>query len=200
MKKLFTLLFVALMAFAAQAQEINLINEAQVVLIPDNGVEYVVNLTPGFNGTDWVTTVDIVWTAEDDQPCFSFVGNFYFIIDGVCYGDPGDEPVEVKEEDLGHSEVTPLVKDSQNTYYVGNGYSYNLGIHPIISADYELGDVYAYIAKGGPVSVDELANAKTVANVRYYNMAGQEIQNANGIAIQVTTYTDGTTNAVKVIK
>jgi hypothetical protein len=31
-------------------------------------------------------------------------------------------------------------------------------------------------------------------------MAGQEIQEANGMTIQVTTYTDGTTNAVKVIK
>ena len=199
MKKIFTLLFVAALALGAQAQEVNLINEAQVVLIPDNGIEYVVDLAPGYNGTDWVTTVDIVWTAEDGKPCFSFVGNFYFIIDGVCYGAPGDEPVEVKEEDLGYSETTPLVKDSQNTYYVGNGYSYNLGIHPIITEDYELGDIYAYIAKGGPVSVDELA-AKTVANVRYFNMAGQEIQEANGMTIQVTTYTDGTTNAVKVIK
>ena len=197
MKKIFTLLFVAALALGAQAQD--LINEAQVVLIPDNGIEYVVDLTPGYNGTDWVTTVDVIWTAEDGKPCFSFVGNFYFIIDGVCYGAPGDEPVEVKEEDLGYSETTPLVKDSQNTYYVGNGYSYNLGIHPIITEDYELGDIYAYIAKGGPVSVDELA-AKTVANVRYYNMAGQEMQEANGMTIQVTTYTDGTTNAVKVIK
>ena len=65
--------------------------------------------------------------------------------------------------------------------------------------DYEVAGFTAYIAKGGPVSVDELA-AKTVANVRYFNMAGQEMQEANGMTIQVTTYTDGTTNAVKVIK
>jgi hypothetical protein len=31
-------------------------------------------------------------------------------------------------------------------------------------------------------------------------MAGQEMQEANGITIVVTTYTDGTTSAVKVIK
>ena len=48
--------------------------------------------------------------------------------------------------------------------------------------------------------VDELVNGKTVAGVRYYNMAGQEMQEANGMTIVVTTYTDGTTSAVKVMK
>ena len=49
-------------------------------------------------------------------------------------------------------------------------------------------------------SVNELTNGKAVAGVRYFNMAGQEMQEANGITIVVTTYTDGTTTAVKVIK
>ena len=51
-----------------------------------------------------------------------------------------------------------------------------------------------------PTSVNELTNGKAVAGVRYFNMAGQEMQEANGITIVVTTYTDGTTSAVKVIK
>ena len=41
---------------------------------------------------------------------------------------------------------------------------------------------------------------KAVAGVRYFNMAGQEMQEANGMTIVVTTYTDGTTSAVKVMK
>ena len=41
---------------------------------------------------------------------------------------------------------------------------------------------------------------KAIANVRYFNMAGQEMQEANGMTIVVTTYTDGTTSAVKVMK
>ena len=49
-------------------------------------------------------------------------------------------------------------------------------------------------------SVNEIANGKTVAGVRYFNMAGQEMQEANGMTIVVTTYTDGTTSAVKVMK
>ncbi len=48
--------------------------------------------------------------------------------------------------------------------------------------------------------VEELFAGKEVANVRYFNLAGQEMQQASGLTIMVTTYTDGTTNAVKVVK
>ena len=50
------------------------------------------------------------------------------------------------------------------------------------------------------VGIDEVNAGKTVAGVRYFNMAGQEMQEANGMTIVVTTYTDGTTSAVKVMK
>ena len=51
-----------------------------------------------------------------------------------------------------------------------------------------------------PTAINELVNGKTVAGVRYFNMAGQEMTEANGMTIVVTTYTDGTTSAVKVMK
>ena len=50
------------------------------------------------------------------------------------------------------------------------------------------------------VGVNELNAGKTVANVRYFNVAGQEMAQPNGMTIMVTTYTDGTTSAVKVVK
>ena len=49
-------------------------------------------------------------------------------------------------------------------------------------------------------ALDELLAGKTVAGVRYFNLAGQEMQEANGMTIVVTTYTDGTASAVKVMK
>jgi hypothetical protein len=49
-------------------------------------------------------------------------------------------------------------------------------------------------------AVEELNANKAVAGVRYYNLAGQEMQQANGMTIVVTTYTDGTTSTAKVIK
>ena len=51
-----------------------------------------------------------------------------------------------------------------------------------------------------PTGVLEVVSGKQVAGVRYYNMAGQEMTEANGLTIVVTTYTDGTTSAVKVMK
>ena len=51
-----------------------------------------------------------------------------------------------------------------------------------------------------PTSSNEMNGGKAIANVRYFNMAGQEMQEANGMTIVVTTYTDGTTSAVKVMK
>ena len=48
--------------------------------------------------------------------------------------------------------------------------------------------------------VNELNAGKTVANVRYFNMAGQEMAQPEGMTIQVTTYTDGTTSTAKVVK
>ena len=49
-------------------------------------------------------------------------------------------------------------------------------------------------------SVNEMNAGKTVANVRFFNVAGQEIAQPEGLTIKVTTYTDGTTSAVKVVK
>ena len=192
MKKLFTLLMVAAVAFGMQAQEYDF------KLVLDRnvwGIQDTIQLLPGAN-VDWVNTIDINYDHG-----FSPVGNFYFIIDGVNYGAPGDAPVYVPDEMMGNSANTPLVEGTANTYYVDYLFSYNLGIHIITNNDLEIVGYSAYIAKGGPVvEVEELAINKTVASVRYYNMAGQEMQNASGMSIKVTTYTDGTTNAVKVIK
>ena len=46
----------------------------------------------------------------------------------------------------------------------------------------------------------EMTGNKTVASQRYFNAAGQEMSEANGLTIVVTTYTDGTTSTAKVIK
>ena len=51
-----------------------------------------------------------------------------------------------------------------------------------------------------PTAIDEINTAKSVAGVRYFNMAGQEMAQPSGLTIQVTTYSDGTTSAAKVVK
>ena len=50
-------------------------------------------------------------------------------------------------------------------------------------------------------AVEEINVNKTVANVAYYNLAGQQsAEPVNGVNIVVTTYTDGSTSTAKVIK
>ena len=62
-------------------------------------------------------------------------------------------------------------------------------------------DPIAYEFVVSPVTgLSEMAGGKTVASTRYFNAAGQEMQEANGLTIVVTTYTDGTTSTVKVMK
>ena len=114
---------------------------------------------------------------------------FYFVVDGVQYGAEGAMTPAV----IGQAMENPLF-ESEEYYTVPVGYSYALGI-AIINNEY-----YAYVSQAYPTSVDELNAGKTVAGVRYFNMAGQEMQEANGMTIVVTTYTDGTTSAAKVMK
>jgi len=161
-----------------------------LVMVQADGTEEFVQLNLGANG-DYITAYDVIY------PLYYNVGNFYFMIDGVAYGAPENET----EANLGDSMMNPLSADNTNTYFVYNGYSYSIGVHLVIDQNtLEVVGYTAYVAKGGPVSVDELVNGKTVAGVRYYNMAGQEMQEANGMTIVVTTYTDGTTSSVKVMK
>ena len=160
-----------------------------LVMVQADGTEEFVQLNLGANG-DYITAYDVIY------PLYYNVGNFYFMIDGVAYGAAADGT----EANLGDSMQNPLTADNTNTYFVYNGYSYSIGVHLVTDENGDVVDYTAYVAKGGPVSVDELVNGKTVAGVRYYNLAGQEMQEANGMTIVVTTYTDGTTSAVKVMK
>lgn len=57
------------------------------------------------------------------------------------------------------------------------------------------------IAKENTTSINELAGAKAVDHVDYYNLTGQRIDHPeNGVTLVVTTYTDGTRTTTKVIK
>ncbi|MBO7610448.1 MAG: hypothetical protein J6S96_09645 [Muribaculaceae bacterium] len=51
-----------------------------------------------------------------------------------------------------------------------------------------------------PTAINDLSEGKTVAAVRYYGIDGKPMSQPQGIAIAVTTYTDGTTESVKIVK
>jgi hypothetical protein len=86
-------------------------------------------------------------------------------------------------------------------YYDGPLFSHQVGIQVYYTIDGEknASDI-VYLEVFPTSSVDELNAGKQIADVRYYNMAGQEMAQPSGMTIQVTTFTDGSRTATKVIK
>ena len=79
-------------------------------------------------------------------------------------------------------------------------FTHNIGIQVFYTAGGEKRASNIVWAFDPNTAVNEVNAGKTVANVRYFNVAGQEMAQPEGMTIQVTTYTDGTTSAVKVVK
>ena len=82
-------------------------------------------------------------------------------------------------------------------WFENNGEKVRIEAYAFIGQNVSMDVAYEFTVA---TALDELMGGKTVAGVRYFNMAGQEMQQAEGLTIVVTTYTDGTTSAVKVIK
>ena len=80
-------------------------------------------------------------------------------------------------------------------------FTQNIGIqaHYTVNGVKNSSDI-AWLYETPHSGVDELNAGKTVASVRYYNVAGQEMAQPTGMTIQVTTYSDGSKSAVKVVK
>ena len=163
-----------------------------VVFIDKDGNPQYYKLEPGDDPNGVQTSVALGYglygvPTQDDW----FNVDFYFLVDGVMYAADEFE----KEPNYGNANENPLF-EGENYWAVPVGYKYVVGI----LTDPDTGDLYMQISKGILVGVDEFSADKTVAGVRYFNMAGQEMSEVNGMTIVVTTYTDGTTSAAKVIK
>ena len=132
---------------------------------------------------------EVVTTPDDD---------FYTFTGQVKEGDPEAEvTLFILDEDGNRVEVTnPFVVDRTEEDQI-------ITIIAVAHIDGQIdGETVITVLVPAKVvtGIDEMISGKTVAGVRYYNMAGQEMQQANGMTIVVTTYTDGTTTAVKVMK
>ena len=57
------------------------------------------------------------------------------------------------------------------------------------------------IAMDTPTSLNEMTAGKTIADVKYFNLAGQQMtEPATGVTLVVTTYNDGTRTTSKIIR
>ena len=79
--------------------------------------------------------------------------------------------------------------------------SWDLWIYSSMTGAGEWGALVSAPSNQTQTGVEDVQANKTVAGVKYVNLAGQMSETAfSGVNIVVTTYTDGTTSTVKVIK
>ena len=166
------------------------------VFFDKNGNEVWYEMTPGYGeptpyGADLPLNKGVYGFPVDGvEPLV----DFYLVIDGVNYGPEAYEEL-TEPQQFGDANMHQLYAGDEH-FAVPSGYWYSIGI----ITDRDTGIKYLQISKGVFTSIEEMNAGKTVAGVRYFNLAGQEMQEANGMTIVVTTYTDGTTSAVKVMK
>ena len=103
----------------------------------------------------------------------------------------------VTEEWTVRNDWTPYTGAEKEIWFENNGEKVRVEAYAYVGENKSETASYEFTVE---TALNELMGGKTVAGVRYFNMAGQEMQEANGMTIVVTTYTDGTTSAVKVMK
>ena len=159
-----------------------------IIIIDKYGEEHWYAMTPDAEGDpNWSFMLTL-----HHNPWGDFDVPFYFMVDGVRMGAETD----MYEPQMGTADNTILnpVFEGDNFFTVPSTYTYTWGLQ------FKDGQYYLLVAQGPQTGINELVDGKTVAGVRYFNMAGQEMQEANGMTIVVTTYTDGTTTTTKVMK
>ena len=170
-------------------------------------------ITGGFNGweaenpvelTEEGYTFNVVENTEDVYwDCFKLLTageEDWTWIGGI--DEEGVGYFAVTEELMTSGQELTLYDDGVNFRLPGEG-SYTVTLVREEGAKAALTDVKIVVAKANeptPTAVNDI-NSKAVAGVKYYNLAGVESNKPfDGVNIMVTTYTDGTKSAVKVVK
>ena len=127
-----------------------------------------------------------------------------FIFDYETYGAENGFDTDMTEIPYGYSGYD---------FYLRRVYFYrtNMGDNPMfewrigMQLNYTVDGVtnksdIVYLEVYPHTALSEMCADKQVNSVRYYNMTGQEMAQPEGLTIQLTTYSDGTSSAVKIIK
>ena len=172
-------------------------------------------ITGGFNGWEADNPVELTeegYTFKVEQngdqywDCFKLLTageNDWTWIGGISE-NPDYPYFDVTEELMAASQELDLYAgdEGKNFRLPGEG-SYTVTLVREEGAKDPLAGVKIVVAKANeptPTAVNDI-NSKAVAGVKYYNLAGVESNKPfDGVNIMVTTYTDGTKSAVKVVK
>jgi hypothetical protein len=173
----------------------------------ENALLYVTRNAPTAKLTGEETLEATTFTLPNKGACngvFPFIweGKEYYLYPTLPNYQDGFAIAEANAEEP-FVEMPSTVTGNANTY-TSNWLNAEVDKDGVTIYQYYPGShitVYRLTNESGDVQeiVDNNIN-KVVAGVRYYNIMGQEMKEANGLTIIVTTYTDGSHSAVKVIK
>ena len=187
-------------------------NEQQVIIITVENTDADTQ-DEMFKPTSKVFTVIVPAKADTPQPTTVGQPTFQgYTVDGVTgYGvyifpsEPADADImyrvlvwdPVAEDWTVRNDWTEYTGEEKEIWFENNGEKVRVEAYAYVGENKSETAAYEFTVE---TALNELMGGKAVAGVRYFNMAGQEMQEANGMTIVVTTYTDGTTSAVKVMK
>ena len=139
-------------------------------------------------------------TQPNGEPVMIYgIAGYTYAITAITTDVIGGEVYYTTQLNDGQQSASKLWDPDVAVPLVGNG-TWTIVAHVTKDGVQSSYDIEVVEITNDATGVNEIMNGKAVANVRYFNMAGQEMQEANGVTIVVTTYTDGTTSAVKVMK
>ena len=162
----------------------------------------------GYTRFDFNINLDDVDGKPMDTDCLTYSifmdNDQLYTFDYNTYGAQNGFDTDMTEIPYGYSGADFYLR---RVYF----YATNMGDEPLFT--WRIGIQLNYTIKGvtnksdivylevypQPTAVNELDGAKSITGVRYFNVAGQEMAQPNGLTIEVTTYSDGTTSAAKVV-
>ena len=119
----------------------------------------------------------------------------------------GEFAVDLTDCEDGSCIIEAINKDYYYAfYYIGGveGDCMWTADDPVVLELYKQGDlvsIYPWFPMDDYDGVEEVEKDKSVASVRYYNLAGVEsAQPVKGVNLKVTTYSDGTTKSEKIMR
>ena len=145
-----------------------------------------------------VLKMDLMYELPDHRlPAFRtpyYTNDVRVTVEGEEY------PFELRDED-----GNVMERDADGNYYsLDHTKTYSVYVNEKNRGSFTFDDIYSdvnVLITFTQTAVEEIEATKAVANVAYYNMAGQmSAQPVDGVNIVVTTYTDGTRTTAKVIK
>ena len=117
-----------------------------------------------------------------------------------------DEPFVYSGANLMVETVVAQTGDYATSYFTGVNTDYNASM-VYYNWWWEVSDGHGFLPKAtftfddaGNTAISNVNTDKPVAAVRYYTLDGKQVSSPSGVTLEVTTYTDGTTSTVKVVK